>query len=84
MTNLKTAILHGLNVAGHILFAAIIVGLGVLLNNNPAVTSQFSSFLIQFGLPTAIVNIVVAAVVKFIQTEAAKENADTTTPQNPV
>ncbi len=78
MTNLKTAFQHGISVAGHIFFAAIVVGLGVLINNNPTITQQFSSFLLQFGIPTAIVNIIVAAVVKFIETKAADQNAPTT------
>jgi len=76
MTNFKAAVIHGAKVAGHIAFAAIIIGLGVLIDNNSQVTQQFVSYLIQFGIPTAIANIVVAAVVKFIKLRAAQLNAE--------
>jgi hypothetical protein len=75
MTNLKTALLHGLKVAGHIIIAALVVGLSTLLSG-PGVADKFTTALLQFGIPVALTNILFAMVLKFIQVKAAQVNAE--------
>jgi hypothetical protein len=75
-TNLKTALLHGLKVAAHIIIAALVVGLSTLLSG-PGVSDKFGSALLQFGVPVALTNIVFAMVLKFIQAKAAQVNVPT-------
>jgi hypothetical protein len=76
-TNIKTAFLHGLKVAGHIIIAALVVGASTLLSG-PGVADKFASALLQFGIPVALTNILFAMVLKFIDTKAAQVNASST------
>jgi hypothetical protein len=79
MNNLKTVALHGAKVAGHIIIAALVVGLSTLLSG-PGVADKFGSALLQFGVPVALTNIVFAMVLKFIQAKAAQINVPANAP----
>ncbi len=60
------SVLHGVNVASHIVFSILLTGLGVALAD-PAIVGKFASYVGHYGVPIAIVNIVVAAVLKYIK-----------------
>ena len=62
------AIIHGTNVAGHIVFSVLLTGLGVLLAD-PKVIGAFAGYVGRFGIPVAIVNVVVAAILRYIDTK---------------
>ena len=83
-SNIKTALLHGLKVAGHILVAALVVGLVTLLSG-PNVADKFAQALLQFGVPVASTNVVFAMALKFLEAKEAQMTAtnaptDSTTP----
>ena len=66
-------LIHVAKVAGHILVAIIFVGALAYLSNDQA---TFTAYLVSFGLPTAVANLLFAGIYKFIQLHQPNPNAN--------
>ena len=56
---------HAIKVGFHILFAIFAVGVVVTLEKHSA---QYAAFLMQYGIPVGVTNMVVAGVLKYLNT----------------
>ncbi len=62
------AIVHGIHVAGHIILAIFVTGLGIALTD-PTIVGAFVKYVGHFGVPVAIVNVVIAAIIQYVQSK---------------
>lgn len=63
------AIVHALKVGFHIFVAVLIVGFVSYVDNNSGQMQAFTSWLVAFGVPAGIVNMVIAGIVKYLKTK---------------
>lgn len=64
------AILHALKVGGHIFVSILVVGIVSYFDKHSEMMQAFTSWLVSFGIPAGIVNMVVAGIMKYLKASA--------------
>jgi glycine cleavage system regulatory protein len=82
MSKFSQAISHGFMVALHIITAAIFVAVYIVATQAPQVINQFTAFLQHYGVPIAIVNILIAFAIRYSKAELIKDNITIDSLQN--
>jgi hypothetical protein len=66
MDRIKPAIIKALKVGGYIATSIVLLGLGTYLSN-PESVDELTKYLTGFGLPTAVVNMLISGIREYVR-----------------